>query len=290
MAEELIGIIGGTGLGDELAGQIRNGQKKKVETPFGKPSDDVLLGRFANMKIAFINRHGRGHKFGPSFVPYAANIFALKKIGVHSIISTGAVGSLSENIHPGQLVVVDQFIDKTYKRKNSFFTGFGAVHCEMSEPVCSRLRNLIVKAGKKVAVKVHPKATYICMEGPQFSTQAESLLHKSWGGDLIGMTAMPEAKLAREAQICYALIALVSDYDCWREHSGVDKRTLLQEIIANMQTATKNCIALLRVVLESDEKITSEQCSCRKALELAVWTQKEQIKKDAYRKTRVLFE
>ena len=290
MADKLIGIIGGTGLGDELIEQKKNTQRRRVETPFGKPSDDILVGKLGKRMVAFINRHGPGHKFGPSEVPYAANIFALKKIGVHTIISTGAVGSLSEKIRPGQLVVVDQFIDKTYKRQNSFFGGFGAVHCEMSEPVCKRLGKAITQAGKEIEVKVHPKGTYVCMEGPQFSTRAESLMHKKWGGDLIGMTAMPEAKLAREAQICYALIALVSDYDCWREHKAADKQTLLQEIISNMHTATKNCLALLQALLRGDDKISGEDCECRKALKLAVWTKEEKINKNMKRKLGVLFE
>jgi 5'-methylthioadenosine phosphorylase len=290
MADELTGIIGGTGLGDELFGQIKNIRKKRIETPFGKPSDDIFVGRFGKREIAFINRHGEGHRLGPGEVPYAANIFALKKIGVRTIISTGAVGSLSQKIHPGQLVVVDQFIDKTYKRENSFFKGFGAVHCEMSEPVCPRLRNMIIESGRKIAVKVHPKGTYVCMEGPQFSTRAESLMHKGWGGDLIGMTAMPEAKLAREAQICYAMIALVSDYDCWREHKAADKKTLLQEIISNMNKATKNCMLLLQAVLQRDVQITDNECDCRKALHLAVWTKKEKINKNMKKKIGVLFE
>lgn len=290
MSEEIIGIIGGTGLGDALADRIKNARTKKVETPFGKPSDDILVGNFGKRKIAFINRHGRGHRFGPSEVPFAANIFALKKIGVRTIISTGAVGSLCEKIKPGELVVVNQFIDKTYKRQNSFFAGFGAVHCEMSEPVCERLGKVITKADKTIGVKVHPKGAYVCMEGPQFSTRAESLMHKGWGGDLIGMTAMPEAKLAREAQVCYALIALVSDYDCWREHKTADKQTLLEEIISNMQTATKNCLALLKTTLETDEEIISESCGCRKSLQLAVWTKEEQIDKAAKKRLGVLFE
>ena len=181
MSEEIIGIIGGTGLGDTLAGQIKNAEIKKVATPFGRPSDDILVGRYGKRTIAFINRHGRGHKFGPSEVPFAANIFALKKIGVHTVISSGATGSLREEIKPAELVVVDQFIDKTYRRQSSFFSGFGAVHCEMSEPVCRRLRKVITKAGKDIKVKVHPKGTYVCMEGPQFSTRAESLMHKGLG-------------------------------------------------------------------------------------------------------------
>ena len=290
MAEKLIGIIGGTGLGDELAGKIKNAKKMRIETPFGKPSDDIIVGRFGKRMVAFLNRHGRGHKFSPSAVPFAANIFAMKKIGVQTIISTGAVGSLSQNIHPGELVAVDQFIDKTFKRKTSFFDNFGAVHCEMREPVCRRTRNLIMEASSKIDIKVHPKGTYICMEGPQFSTNAESLMHKGWGGDLIGMTAMPEAKLAREAQICYTLIALVCDYDCWRERTCDDKMTLLQEIISNMRTATENCMELVKAALENGGQMISKQCACRKSLELAVWTKEEQINKKIKRKISVLFE
>jgi 5'-methylthioadenosine phosphorylase len=293
MTKELVGIIGGSGLGDALAEQIKDVQIKKISTPFGKPSNDIMVGTFGKRKIAFINRHGRGHKFGPSEVPFAANIFALKKIGVRTIISTCAVGSLREEIKPAELVVVDQIIDKTYKRQNSFFAGFGAVHCEMSEPVCGRLSGLIVKAGRNIGVKVHPKGTYVCMEGPQFSTRAESLMHKGWGGDLIGMTAMPEAKLAREAQICYALIALVSDFDCWRGKRAMDKQTLLREIIGNLNTASQNCMELVRHVLvrhRRNEEIADSGCGCRKSLQLAVWIKEEQIKKAVKKRLGVLFE
>ncbi len=290
MTEELTGIIGGTGLGDELFPQIKAAKKIRIKTPFGEPSDDIIVGKFGKKKIVFLNRHGPGHRLSPGVVPYAANIFAMKKIGVRSIISSGSVGSLSGKIHPGELVVVDQFIDKTYKRQNTFFADYGAVHCEMSEPVCPRLRNLLIDAGKKISATVHPKGTYVCMEGPQFSTRAESLMHKGWGGDLIGMTAMPEAKLAREAQICYAMIAIVSDYDCWREHKSTDKQTLLQEIIANMQKATKNCMLLLKAALETNKQITDSNCECRNALGLAVWTKKKQINKNLKRRLAVLFE
>ncbi|MHC4736920.1 MAG: MTAP family purine nucleoside phosphorylase [Planctomycetota bacterium] len=220
MAEELIGIIGGTGLGDALVEHLEDGEFHDIDTPFG------FVGKLGKRRIAFLNRHGKGHKLSPSEVPYAANIFALKKLGVHTLISSGAVGSLREEIAPGNLVIVDQFIDKTFKRQSTFFGGYGAVHCEMAEPVCGRLRKMLADTAKDIEAKTHPEGTYVCMEGPQFSTQAESLMHRGWGGDLIGMTAMPEAKLAREAQICYALIALASDYDCWRPHkAGGDKQT-----------------------------------------------------------------
>jgi len=291
MAKGLIGVIGGTGLGDALAEHIADAEFHDIETPFGKPSTPILVGRLGQKRIAFLNRHGKGHKLSPSEVPFAANIFALKRLGVRTVISSGAVGSLREEIRPGDLVIVDQFIDKTFRRQNSFFSGFAAVHCEMSEPICGRLRKVLCETAGKINVKTHPKGTYVCMEGPQFSTRAESLMHRSWGGDLIGMTAMPEAKLAREAQICYALIALPSDYDCWRPHEGEkDKQTLLKEIIANLQTSTNNCLKLIKAVLEKGRGLVCEECYCRKSLDLAVWTNESQINAEDKEKLKVLFE
>ncbi|MHC4184613.1 MAG: MTAP family purine nucleoside phosphorylase [Planctomycetota bacterium] len=262
-----------------------------VETPFGKPSTSILVGKLGQRQVAFLNRHGKGHKLSPTDVPYAANIFALKKLGVRAVISSGAVGSLSEKIAPGDLVVVDQFIDKTFKRVNTFFGGFAAVHCEMAEPLCTRLRTVLQDTARTIDVNTHPEGTYICMEGPQFSTRAESLMHRAWGGDLIGMTAMPEAKLAREAQICYALVALPSDYDCWRPHrAGQDKQTLLKEIIANLQTATASCLKLIEAILHTDRQLAHEDCPCRKSLDLAVWTDQTQIDPSEKEKLKVLFE
>jgi 5'-methylthioadenosine phosphorylase len=291
MTERLIGIIGGTGLGDALAERIVDAKLHNVDTPFGKPSMAILVGRFGKRNIAFLSRHGDGHKLSPSEVPFAANIFALKKLGVHTVISSGAVGSLAEQIAPGDLVIVDQFIDKTFRRTNSFFGGFGAVHCEMAEPTCSRLREILIDTAKDIDVTTHPKGTYVCMEGPQFSTRAESLMHKAWGGDLIGMTAMPEAKLAREAQICYALVALASDYDCWKPHEdSKDKQTLLKEILGNLQMATDNCLELIKAVLSSKHELIGENCHCRKSLDLAVWTDPGRIESADKEKLKVLFE
>jgi 5'-methylthioadenosine phosphorylase len=291
MAKGLTGIIGGTGLGEALADDISEAEFQDFETPFGRPSAKVMVGRLGENEIAFVNRHGDGHKLSPSEVPYAANIFALKKLGVHSVIASGAVGSLREEIAPGDLVLVDQFIDKTFKRTNSFFGNYGAVHCEMSRPVCERLRKQLLDTAKTIDVKTHSGGTYVCMEGPQFSTRAESLMHRAWGGDLIGMTAMPEAKLAREAQMCYALIALASDYDCWRAHEeGKDKQTLLQEIISNLQTATSNCLKLIKAVLKSGGELVSEDCPCRRSLDLAVWTETSQVNAGDKDKLKVLFE
>ena len=291
MSEELVGIIGGTGLGDALRESMTDAHEIEIETPFGKPSTPVIIGSFGKRRIAFINRHGKGHKFSPSEVPFAANIFALKKLGIHTVISSGAVGSLQDKIAPGDLVVVDQFIDKTFRRTSSFFGSYGAVHCEMAEPTCGRVRKILTDAAKKVKTKTHPKGTYVCMEGPQFSTRAESIMHKSWGADLIGMTAMPEAKLAREAQICYCLIALSSDYDCWRPHEGAaDKQTLLKEILGNLKMATENCLELMKAVLSSEREIVCEDCRCRKSLDLAVWTDQSCIDITYKEKLEVLFE
>jgi 5'-methylthioadenosine phosphorylase len=291
MAEELIGVIGGTGLGEALAEQLAGAEFREVETPFGKPSGPILVGRLGRRQIAFVSRHGRGHTLSPSEVPFAANIFALKKLGVHAVIASGAVGSLQAEVAPGDLVIVDQFIDKTFTRQNTFFRGFGAVHCEMAEPVCRRLRETLLHVAGPLGLRTHPDGTYVCMEGPQFSTRAESLMHRAWGGDLIGMTAMPEAKLAREAQMCYALVALASDYDCWRPHDkSKGKQALLKEIISNLQTATNNCLALVTTLLASEQPLVDEGCGCRKSLELAVWTDPGHI--DTAQKDRlgVLFE
>ena len=291
MAEELVGIIGGTGLGDALVQNISDAQFHDINTPFGRPSTAIMVGRIGQKQVAFLNRHGKGHRFSPGEVPFAANIFALKMLGVHSVISSGAVGSLKEEIAPGNLVIVDQFIDKTFKRTNSFFRGFGAVHCEMAQPVCGRLREILIETAKATDIKTHPKGTYVCMEGPQFSTRAESLMHQSWGADLIGMTAMPEAKLAREAQMCYALIALASDYDCWKPHEAhKNKQTLLKEIIGNLKMATCNCLDLIKAVLSSDQELVCDDCHCRNSLELAVWTDQKSIAMADKEKLKVLFE
>ncbi|MHC4518286.1 MAG: S-methyl-5'-thioadenosine phosphorylase [Planctomycetota bacterium] len=291
MAEELVGVIGGSGLGDTLAAELTDMQQHEEETPFGKPSGPIVLGTLGTRRIAFVNRHGPGHLLGPSAVPYAANIFALKQLGVHALIATGAVGSLRDEIAPGDLVIVDQFIDKTFRRQGTFFDDYGAVHCELAHPTCGRLREALLETADPMDIKIHTQGTYVCMEGPQFSTRAESLMHRAWGGDLIGMTAMPEAKLAREAQMCYALVALASDYDCWRPHDPAKgKQTLLQEIIGNLQAATANCLDLIKALLAGEEQLLGAECECRKSLELAVWGDAKQIDAGRKEKLAVLFE
>ena len=291
METELVGIIGGTGLGDSLAEQLADVEFRDVDTPFGRPSAALMVGTLGGRRVAFINRHGPGHRFSPSEVPFAANVFALKEVGVHAIIASGAVGALQAEVVPGDLVIVDQFIDKTCKRTNSFFTGLAAVHCEMTEPVCPRLCRLLTRTGEDFDIKIRSHGTYVCMEGPQFSTRAESLMHRAWGGDLVGMTAMPEAKLAREAQICYALVALVSDYDCWRSgDSSKGKHSLLKEIIANLQTATNNCLNLIKAALADKHELVCDDCICRKSLDLAVWTDRSKIDPARKQTLKVLFE
>jgi 5'-methylthioadenosine phosphorylase len=286
-----VGIIGGTGLGDALARRLKDVTFENPDTPFGPPSGPIQIGTLGANRIAFLSRHGAGHRLNPSQVPYAANLFALKQLGVTSLIASAAVGSLQSQIAPKDLVLVDQFIDKTFRRQNTFFDKLGAVHAEFSHPCCPRLREKLRSAAENSSVRVHPSGTYVCMEGPQFSTKAESLMHRHWGGDLIGMTALPEAKLAREAQMCYALVALASDYDCWREHDPAqNKQSLLQEIIGNLNAATQNAIDLIERLLETDGGLADDRCDCRKSLELAVWTQPDAIDPQERKRLSILFD
>jgi 5'-methylthioadenosine phosphorylase len=270
-----VGIIGGTGLGDALLAQ--GGEAVHVETPFGPPSDLPIVAKWEGVDVAFLSRHGPGHRLNPSKVPYRANIWALKQLGVSAIIASGATGSLREDIEPGHLVLCDQVIDKTFGRASTFFEEGLVAHVEFADPFCVNLRTLLVTAGKRVSTTVHHAGTYVCMEGPQFSSRAESNMHRQWGGDVIGMTCMPEAKLAREAEICYALIGLPTDYDCWRPvdpSRGPDD--LLPEILANLRRATDNAIALIRETLKLI-KGPPTPCKCQDALKLAIWSDKRHI-------------
>src|SRR5215471_470733 len=286
MKQALIGIIGGTVLGQAL-GALGEGETLAVETPFGPPSGPIVRTEVQGVQVALLSRHGEGHLFNPSRVPYRANIFALKSIGVTHILASAAVGSLREEIAPGHLVIPDQIIDKTTSRPRTFFEEL-AVHVEFAAPFCSSLRALLLGAGQYASTVVHPRATYVCMEGPQFSSRAESDLHRSWGADLIGMTALPEAKLAREAEICYALVALATDYDCWRPHPAeVNKAALLQEIISNLQTATRHALDLIRRALPQVAG-RQESCPCQSALELAIWSDRKAIPKEMRKRLATL--
>ncbi|MHC5108781.1 MAG: S-methyl-5'-thioadenosine phosphorylase [Planctomycetota bacterium] len=282
-----IGIIGGTGLGDVLLRE-GGGQPVEVDTPFGSPSMNPILANWAGRRVAFIARHGDGHLLNPTRVPYRANIWAMKKLGVHSVLASGATGSLREEIEPGQLVVCDQVIDKTYRRESTFFDDGVAVHVEFADPFCPHLRNVLLEHGDAVDTQIHDSGTYICMEGPQFSTRAESLLHRQWSGDLIGMTCMPEAKLAREAELCYALVGLPTDYDSWRPHDpNQGSQALLQEIMGNLKRATDNAIALVRAVVAEWED-AQRSCHCRNALDLAVWSPRDAIPHDVRSRLELL--
>lgn len=300
MSELRIGLIGGTGLGQELVTSHNGGGcRHDVDTPFGKPSDAIIETEIAGLTVLILNRHGPGHLINPSAVPSRANIFALKALGCTHIIASGAVGSLREELRPRDVVVVDQFIDKTSARKGTFFE-HAAVHTEFAEPCCGVLRKLLIGAAEGVSVrgehdfKVHTRGCYVCMEGPAFSTRAESLMHRLWGGDLIGMTALPEARLAREAEIPYALLALVTDYDCWHNKPAgapVDSAELLKEIIGNLQVATHNTITLIQAALgmAKDHEAELMAAPAREALKLAIWSDKKQIAPQEIRRLEPLW-
>lgn len=273
-----IGLIGGSGLGRALAGEVR-GERLNIDTPFGRPSGPIIRGQWEGAEIAFLARHGEGHVLNPSAVPYRANIYALKSVGVQTIIASGATGSLREEIRPRDLVVIDQVIDKTHRRIGTFFDEPGIVaHIEFAEPFCRHIRASLLYSANAVSTTVHDAGTYVCMEGPAFSTVAESRMHRAWGGDLIGMTCMPEARLAREAEMCYAMLALPTDYDCWRPHDpAADKRELLKEIIGHLDAATAHSVALIKAAVRHLSANPLTHCACRDALAFAIWTHKESI-------------
>ena len=277
MAKVKVGIIGGTGLGEALLGDS-GGQPQDIDTPFGKPSDVVIEAQWHGTPVALLGRHGPGHRLGPSAINYRANMYALKALGCTHVIASGAVGSLRHEIQPKQLVIPDQIIDKTYRRVGTFYEEFFAAHVEMASPFCPVLRRHLLACADAVPTTVHESGTYVCMEGPAFSTRAESEMHRGWGGDLIGMTAMPEAKLAREAEIAYALVCLPSDYDCWRPHPlDLGKHELLKEIIDNLTDATANALTLIKAALERFDEIADTPSPAHTAMELGIWTQRDTI-------------
>lgn len=266
--DTMIGIIGGSGL-YQLDG-LEGASWVKVKTPWGKPSDEVLVGRLNGVAMAFLPRHGRGHVHSPSTVNYRANIDALKRLGCTDVIAISAVGSLREDYKPGDFVIVDQYIDRTFAREKSFF-GTGCVaHVGFAHPTCPRLGAAAASAGRAVGVTVHEGATYVAMEGPQFSTLAESRLYRSWGADLIGMTGMPEAKLAREAELCYACIAMVTDYDCWHpDHGAVDVAQVVATMAKNSGYA-RDLVARLPGLLGTIRSPCPHGCD--HALDMAIMT------------------
>jgi 5'-methylthioadenosine phosphorylase len=275
-----IGIIGGTGLGDVLLeGMDPQGvQTHDIETPFGRPSACIITGSFGDAPIAILQRHGDGHVLNPAHVPYRANIYALKSLGCTHIVASGATGSLREDLAPGDLVICDQLIDRTENRERTFYE-CAAVHVEFADPFCPVMRNWLLDASASIdGTRVHRAGTYVCMEGPGFSTRAESNMHRQWGADVVGMTALPEARLAREAEIAYAIIALPTDYDCWRPHEEhADAQSLLGEIMGNLQRATQASIALIRSALTNVVPLRERSSPAHEALKLAIWSDRSKI-------------
>ncbi|MBK3773858.1 S-methyl-5'-thioadenosine phosphorylase [Azospirillum sp. YIM DDC1] len=264
----VLGVIGGSGVYD-IDG-LENQRWVKVETPFGDPSDELLTGELNGQKLVFLPRHGRGHRIPPSELNFRANIHALKALGVTEILSVSAVGSLKEHLPPGTFVVIDQFIDRTFARNKSFF-GTGLVaHVALGHPVCGRLGDLIEEALVELKVPHQRRGTYMVMEGPQFSTKAESELYRSWGCDVIGMTNMPEAKLAREAEMCYATVAMVTDFDCWHpEHDHVTVDAVIRVVVANADKA-RSLVKTLAPKLQVRDGLCTQ--GCHTALDHAIMT------------------
>ena len=267
-----IGIIGGSGLYN--IGIIKKTEEIEIQTPFGKPSDKVTLGKIQGVAVAFLPRHGKGHIYPPHRVNYRANVFAMKQCGVKYLISTAAVGSLKKNIKPCDFVIADQLIDRTVKRDNTFFDEGIVVHVGFADPFCKKLSDTAYKIVKEQNVGVH-RGTYICMEGPQFSTRVESNLYRSWDVDVIGMTLAPEAKLAREAEMCLCGILTVTDYDCWYE--GEDD-VCVSSVVENLKKNDKNMANIIQKLVPKIEY--DSKCDCHNSLEYAVITSPELIEKN----------
>lgn len=266
----VIGVIGGSGL-YEMEG-LTGVREVRIDTPFGEPSDAYITGSLGGIEMVFLPRHGRGHRFLPTEVNYRANIYGMKKLGVERIISVSAVGSMREDIEPGHIVVPSQFYDHTKHRKSTFFGNGVVAHVGFADPVCHDLSDLLFNAGEKVGAKMHRGGTYLCMEGPQFSTRGESNIYRGWGVDVIGMTNVTEAKLAREAEICYATIALATDYDCWHEtEEDVTVEAVIAILMKNVETAK-------RIIKEAVPRIPSKrECHCGEALKNAIMTKADLI-------------
>ena len=267
----IVGVIGGSGL-YEIDG-LTDVREEMVETPYGAPSDNLIIGSLEGQTVVFLPRHGRGHKHSPTSLNFRANIDAMKRLGVTEIISLSAVGSLREDLAPGDFVIIDQFIDRTFAREKSFFGKGCVAHVSMADPTCRRLGDAIQAAAVASDIPIKQGGTYLVMEGPQFSTRAESNLYRQWGCDVIGMTNMPEAKLAREAEICYATIAMVTDYDCWHEdHDDVSVEVVIRVLMAN---AEKGRILVKELAPRSANRTESCHAGCQTALDTALITAPE---------------
>ena len=267
MKKRKLGIIGGSGL-YKMEG-FKTTKWKKIKTPWGKPSDEILIAKLENEEIYFIPRHSRGHKINPTYINFRANIDALKQLGVTDIISVSAVGSLKENLEPGKFVIVDQFIDRTFSRIKTFFNEEIVAHVSMAKPVSPGLSKCCEAALKKLNIKYQVGGTYIVMEGPQFSTLAESNLYKAWGADVIGMTNMPEAKLAREAEIRYCTVAMVTDYDCWHpDHDEVDVSMVVKTLMKNAANAQN----MIKEIVKTFKNYSVEKDPANDCLDVAIIT------------------
>ena len=276
-----VAVIGGSGL-YEMDG-LTDVDFVNVDTPFGKPSDSIVLGTLEGVRVAFLPRHGRGHRFNPSQIPARANIYALKTLGVERIISVSAVGSLKEEFAPLDLVVPNQLIDRTRLRDNTFFDEGIVVHVGLADPFCVQASQIIYQSAQQQGITVHPDGTMVVMEGPAFSTRAESFMYRSWGADIIGMTALPEAKLAREAEICYATLAWITDYDCW--HQGTEPVTV-EIVVANLTKNVATSKELLRRIVPSLGQALgrNRDCPCASSLKDAIITRKEEVPADLRQK------
>jgi 5'-methylthioadenosine phosphorylase len=279
----VLGVIGGSGLYD-LPG-LTGVRREKIATPFGEPSDAILIGQLGDQEIAFVPRHGLGHRLTPTEVPYRANLHALKQLGVTRVISVSAVGSMKEEIEPGHLVLPTQFIDRTFARTKTFFGEGVVAHVAFAEPVCPRLHQHMQAACFAAGATAHAGGTYLCIEGPQFSTRAESQLYRSWKIDVIGMTALPEAKLAREAELCYATLALATDYDCW--HASHESVTVAQ-VVATMQKNVVTAREVIRNAALALARLGERSCGCGHALDAAVMTTPGQIPPAARERLKLL--
>jgi len=277
-----IAFIGGSGLYD-IDG-MENRREATVETPFGDPSDAVVVGEINGVEVAFLPRHGRGHRFSPTEIPVKANIYALKSLGVERVVSVSAVGSLKEHIKPLDLVVPDQIIDRTRRRSDTFFGDGIVAHVGFAEPFCNELRRIAFESATHEDVDCHDGGTYVVIEGPQFSTRAESAVYRSWGANVIGMTALPEAKLAREAELCYTTLAFVTDYDVWHD---TEEKVTVEMVIQNLTHNVATAQGIIRRMLA--EIPDNRTCGCESALKNAVITSRESITKDAQNRLGILF-
>ena len=271
MAHNVLGVIGGSGF-YQMNG-LDKVEMMELETPFGRPSDPFYQGRIGELEVVFLARHGRGHRLLPSEINYRANVFGMKQLGVTHLVSVSTAGSLKEEIHPGELIIPDQFIDRTFKRPGTFFGDGLVVHVSLADPVCANLARDLAKAARANGATIHAGGTYICMEGPQFSTRAESNLYRSFGASVISMTAMQEARLSREAEICYAALVLVTDYDCWHSSvAAVDIGEILRVMRLNVEKA-QTAIAGLARALGNQPRT----CGCEHALKDTIITERSAI-------------